>query len=68
MHGHYHLGLVALSFFVALLASFSALYFGAQVSTLNRTKGRIWLALGALTMGTGIWTMHFVGMRAHIMA
>ena len=67
MNGHYDPGLVLLSYLVAILASYSALHFGAQLSSSGRAKGRFWLALGAMTMGTGVWTMHFVGMRAHIM-
>jgi diguanylate cyclase (GGDEF)-like protein len=66
MNGHYDPGLVLLSYLVAILASYSALHFGSQLSSSSRAKGRFWLALGALTMGTGVWTMHFVGMRAHI--
>jgi NO-binding membrane sensor protein with MHYT domain len=66
MNGHYDPGLVSLSYLVAILASDSALHFGSQLSSSGRAKGGFWLALGALTMGTGVWTMHFVGMRAHI--
>lgn len=67
MIGHYDLTLVALSYLVAILAAYSALYFGAHLATLTGAKSRLWLALGALTMGSGVWVMHFVGMRAYIM-
>lgn len=66
MSGHYDYGLVFVSYLVAVLAGYSALYFGAQLT--RATSGRrLWLGLGALTMGTGVWTMHFVGMQAHRM-
>lgn len=67
MIGHYDLTLVALSYLVAILAAYSALYFGAQLAAMTGAKGRLWLALGAITMGSGVWVMHFVGMRAYIM-
>ena len=67
MTGYYDYTLVAASFVVAVLASYSALYFGAQLVTLEQAKARLWLVLGALTMGTGVWVMHFVGMQAYVM-
>ncbi len=67
MNGYYDLSLVFLSYLIAILASYSALYFGSQLTIVTDTKRKVWLALGALSMGLGIWTMHFVGMRAHIM-
>lgn len=66
MTGHYDYGLIFVSYLVAVLAGYSALYFGAQMT--HAVTGRSWwLGLGAFTMGTGIWTMHFVGMQAHEM-
>jgi len=67
MTGYYDYTLVAASFAVAVLASYSALYFGAQLATLEQAKARLWLTLGALSMGTGVWVMHFVGMQAYVM-
>ncbi|WP_166268754.1 MHYT domain-containing protein [Marinobacter caseinilyticus] len=67
MVGFYDSGLVLLSYAIAVLASYSALYFGAQLTTISGIKSRLWLTLGALSMGTGVWTMHFVGMRAYVM-
>lgn len=66
MQGYYAPSLVLLSYLVAILASYSALYFGAQLASRRARGARLWLALGAITMGTGIWSMHFVGMRAYI--
>ncbi|MDX1633658.1 MAG: MHYT domain-containing protein [Marinobacter sp.] len=67
MHGYYDLSLVFLSYLIAILASYSALYFGSQLTIVTDAKRRLWVTLGALSLGLGIWTMHFVGMRAHIM-
>jgi diguanylate cyclase len=64
MIGSYDLKLVALSLVVAAMASYTALDLAGRVSA---TKGRasvIWLVAGAIAMGTGIWSMHFIGMLA----
>ena len=56
--------LVALSYMVAVFASYSALDLAGKV-TATRGRARIaWLAGGAFAMGTGIWSMHFTGMLA----
>lgn len=60
----YDLSLVMASFLVAVLAAYAALYFGARLASAEAGERRFWLGSGALLMGTGIWTMHFVGMRA----
>lgn len=65
MHGTYNLLLVLLSLVIATLASYTALDLAAFISLLdNPTLKRAWLAGGAAAMGTGIWSMHFVGMLA----
>jgi diguanylate cyclase (GGDEF)-like protein len=56
--------LVAVSFVVASFAAYTALNLAGRVT---RSKGRVslfWLAGGALSMGCGIWSMHFIGMLA----
>lgn len=63
MHSSYNLGLVAISIIVATLASFTAIDLADRLSILAYARARhIWLAAGALAMGTGIWSMHFIGM------
>ncbi|KVV41451.1 histidine kinase [Burkholderia territorii] len=65
MHGTYNLLLVLLSLVIATLASYTALDLAAFISLLeNPALKRAWLAGGAAAMGTGIWSMHFVGMLA----
>ncbi|RKP47067.1 putative bifunctional diguanylate cyclase/phosphodiesterase [Pararobbsia silviterrae] len=62
MHGTYNLWLVALSFIVATLASYTALDLSARIALLTRRMHRLaWLAGGATAMGIGIWSMHFIG-------
>ncbi|MDQ7981719.1 histidine kinase [Paraburkholderia sp. SARCC-3016] len=65
MQGTYNLSLVLLSLVIATLASYAALDLSAFISLLDKPKlRRAWLAGGATAMGTGIWSMHFVGMLA----
>ncbi|WP_321869802.1 histidine kinase [Burkholderia ubonensis] len=65
MQGTYHLPLVLLSLVIATLASYTALDLAAFISLLDKPRlRRAWLGGGAAAMGTGIWSMHFVGMLA----
>lgn len=64
MLANYDVSLVAASFIVAVFAAYSALYFGARLTDASGRARMAWLGIGALAMGTGVWTMHFVGMRA----
>jgi diguanylate cyclase (GGDEF)-like protein len=63
----YDNSLVVISLLVAILASFTALDMAERVNTsgsMQNRAGRYWLAGGAVAMGIGIWSMHFVGMLA----
>ena len=63
MPSTYNPGLVAISLIVATLASFTAIDLADRLSILAYARARhIWLAAGALAMGIGIWSMHFIGM------
>ena len=64
MIGTYNLGLVALSLIVATLASYTALDLASRITTAQGQMARWWRFGGAVAMGTGIWSMHFVGMLA----
>lgn len=54
--------LVAASLLVAMFASFVTLDLARRVRDASEGQRRWWWAGGSLTMGTGIWAMHFVGM------
>ena len=62
--GYYDAPLVLISIVVAVLASYTALSLAGRVTQSPGTPGRWWIAGGAFAMGTGIWSMHFVGMLA----
>ncbi len=65
--GTYDPYLVALSIVVAAFASYTALDLGGRVAAARGLARRVWLAAAAITMGGGIWSMHFVAMLAFIM-
>ena len=68
MVGTYDPTLVALSYGVAVAASYTALELARRVSDSRGIEALIWLGAGAFSMGVGIWTMHFVGMLAFSLA
>ncbi|HEV7603200.1 MAG TPA: MHYT domain-containing protein [Bradyrhizobium sp.] len=59
--------LVALSILIASFASYTALDLSAHVGAVRGFTRRVWLVAAAITMGGGIWSMHFVAMLAFIM-
>lgn len=60
----YNFSLVLWSLFVAVLAAYTALDMAARVASARGAQAGGWLVGGALAMGLGIWSMHFVGMLA----
>ena len=57
--------LVALSIIIASLAAYAVLGLAGRISAAEtRLAKRSWLAAGAVTMGVGVWSMHFIGMLA----
>nr|WP_244665397.1 EAL domain-containing protein [Xanthomonas phaseoli] len=56
--------MVMLSLVVAVLASYTALYLAARTTASRGGIAAAWLVGGAIAMGIGIWSMHFVGMLA----
>ncbi len=64
MTGTYSQSLVVFSLLVAILASYTALDMAGRLATTEGREARLWLTGGALAMGLGIWSMHFVGMLA----
>ena len=65
MSATYDYWLVLLSAIVAISASFVGLNLASRiVATSGRIGQQYWLAGGAISMGTGIWSMHFIGMLA----
>ena len=64
LESSYNLALVALSYVIAVFAGYTYLDVAGNV---RRTKGEarfLWILIGATAFGTGIWSMHFIGMLA----
>lgn len=55
---------VVLSILIAIAASYAALDVAGRVTATRKAARAAWLAGGAISMGSGIWAMHFVGMLA----
>ncbi|WP_248751710.1 EAL domain-containing protein [Pseudomonas sp. MWU15-20650] len=62
--GSYSPSLVVISLCVAILASYTALDLAGRISTAKGRAVYLWMAGGALAMGVGVWSMHFIGMLA----
>jgi PAS domain S-box-containing protein len=61
----YNPGLVALSLAIASLSAFVALSVSNRIVAATTPRGRLtWACAGAVSMGGGIWAMHFIGMLA----
>src|ERR1700720_2989613 len=59
--------LVALSVLIAMFASYAALDLAGRVTAAGGWTRGVWLLGGAGAMGTGIWSMHYIGMLAFIL-
>ena len=60
----YDFWMVLMSVLVAIFASYTALNLATRVTASKGDTARVWLIGGAVSMGTGIWSMHFIGMLA----
>jgi diguanylate cyclase len=60
----YDKGVVFLSILIATFASYVALDLAKRVYAQERWIAFAWTAGGAIVMGSGIWSMHFIGMLA----
>lgn len=66
--GSYDPGQVFISFIVAALASYAGLLMSVRIDDSVNTLTRwLWLGAGSLTMGIGVWAMHFLGMLAFVL-
>jgi two-component system sensor histidine kinase/response regulator len=62
--GYYDFRLVAVSVLIAIMASYAALDLAGRVAAADGTSRKAWLFGGAVAMGLGIWSMHYIGMLA----
>ena len=62
--GSYDYRLVGLSILISIFAAYTALDLAGRVTAAHGAARSAWLSGGALAMGMGIWSMHYVGMEA----
>ena len=62
--GTYNYYLVAVSVVIAALAAYAALDIAGRLTAARGAARLAWLGCGALAMGFGIWSMHYIGMEA----
>ncbi|MBC3953812.1 putative bifunctional diguanylate cyclase/phosphodiesterase [Pseudomonas triticifolii] len=62
--GSYIPSLVVISVLVAVLASYTALDLAGRIASAKGRAVYLWIGGGAVAMGIGIWSMHFIGMLA----
>src|SRR3989440_11873905 len=65
--GSYNYALVALSVLIAMFAAYAALDLASRVTAAGGWTRVAWLLGGAGAMGTGIWSMHYIGMLAFVL-
>ena len=65
MNGIFDYRLVAASYAVAVVACYAAIDLSSRLPTMDGLRQIAWLIVDALTLGTGVWSMHFVGMAAY---
>ena len=63
--GSYDWSLVFLSYMIAVAAAYIALNFVTSLNNSNGKNRKLAIATGGLSLGTGIWVMHFIGMMAY---
>lgn len=61
----YDLPLVILSIIIAIISSLTALTLAGRVTAAAERGRKLWLAGGAVAMGSGIWSLHFIAMLAY---
>ena len=65
IQGEYNFLLVILSILVAITATYTSFLLSERIQTCEKKNVCIaWLLAGAVSLGTGIWSMHFIGMLA----
>lgn len=64
MGATYSAPVVITSIVIAVLASFVTLGLARRVRLSSGGMAYVWWGCGAIVMGSGVWSMHFVGMQA----
>ncbi|MBI1219943.1 MAG: carbon monoxide dehydrogenase [Rhodobacteraceae bacterium] len=60
----YNAGLVVASVAISMMAAFTGLWLTRGLSRLGPAERQLRIAMGAVALGDGIWSMHFIAMLA----
>jgi diguanylate cyclase (GGDEF)-like protein len=60
----YSYWLVAVSILTCIVASYASFNFAERIASAKGFLSLYWLSFGAIAMGLGIWSMHYLGMLA----
>lgn len=63
-HFQHDPGIVALSYFVAILGCYAALDMTERLNSASAPAAYFWLLGSAVTLGGSLWAMHFIGILA----
>ena len=66
-HASYNLAFVLLSVLLSTLSAYVAVELASRVTSTTGFHRLTWLIGGVLSMGIGIWSMHYVGMLAFLL-
>lgn len=65
IYGEHHLILVVFSIMIAICSSYTALHLVSRLRSSEKGLMRnYWLIAASISLGSGIWAMHFIGMLA----
>lgn len=64
MLDQYNYYIIGLSVLIAIITSVLALSITEKISYSERKSKIFWLTSGSIVMGSGVWSMHFIGMMA----
>ena len=62
--GHYNYFLVLVSISIAMMSAYATLDLTERLAHVEGRSHFAWLICGAVALGTGIWSMHYIGMLA----
>ncbi|MGG2095123.1 EAL domain-containing protein [Bacillus sp. S13(2024)] len=62
--GSYNNWFVSLSVVISVFVLYAAINLTGRIVHSNKRRRELWLFFGSITMGMGVWTMHFIGMLA----
>ncbi|MFT8323398.1 MAG: EAL domain-containing protein [Bacillus sp. (in: firmicutes)] len=67
LYGKYSIPTVVLSLVIAFLSTYTALSIHERIKSNSFLPRYVWLIFASISMGVGIWSMHFIGMTSYML-